>query len=381
MKAFDEPIYITRPLLPDLNLVQEKLATIWAAKFLTNGGPQHQQLEKKLVETLRVPYLSLFNNGTNALLTASQSLRLSGEVITTPFTFAATPHSLVWNNITPVFADIDPVTMNLDPSKIEALITNRTTGILGVHVYGTPCDVQGIQKVADKYGLKVMYDAAHAFGVTINGVGIGNFGDMVMLSFHATKLYHTVEGGALMYRDPNLKQRIEQLKNFGIKNEEEVIMPGLNGKMNEVQAAIGLVVLDCVEEERRKRAIIAATYDEMFGKAEGISFLPQLSGVTPNYQYYVIRVDEAVFGCSRDYIYNELKKYNVFARKYFYPLCSDYACYRMLPSSNPANLPVAQKASHEVLSMPFYGTLTLEEAEQISRMVLAIRDKAIKERL
>ncbi|MCK4827649.1 DegT/DnrJ/EryC1/StrS family aminotransferase, partial [bacterium] len=246
IKPFEEPIYVTRPLLPDIKELTGKLEEIWDAKWLTNSGPQHVLLEEMLSKTLRVPNTSLFNNGTIALMTACQSLRLSGEVITTPFTFPATPHVLSWNNIKPVFCDIDPGTMNIDAQKIESMITPETTAIMPVHVFGTPCDVVKIQEIADRYSLKVIYDAAHAFGVEFEGQGIGNFGDISMFSFHATKLFHTAEGGALTFKDTNMKARIDLLKNFGIKNEEEVVMPGINGKMNEIQAALGLVNLELV---------------------------------------------------------------------------------------------------------------------------------------
>ncbi|SFL45339.1 DegT/DnrJ/EryC1/StrS family aminotransferase [Pelosinus propionicus] len=364
-KAFEQPIYVTRPLLPNLSEIHVKLEEVWQSQWLTNIGKQHKQLEKRTTEVLKVPYLSLFNNGTIGLITACQSLRLQGEVITTPFTFAATPHVLMWNNIKPIFCDIDPITMNIDADKIESMITPQTTGILPVHVFGTPCDVEKIQEVADRYGLKIVYDAAHAFGVEINGVGIGNFGDISMMSFHATKLFHTVEGGALTYRDKHLKDRIDLLKNFGIKGQEEVVMPGINGKMNEIQAAIGLVVLNYIEEERRKRAILIDTYRRCLMDVEGISFLSDIAGVKSNSQYFVMRISEKIFGRSRNYVYDEFMKYNVFTRKYFYPLCSEYTCYRHLPSSSMVNLPVAHKVVQEVLSMPLYGELTVNEVEKI----------------
>ena len=374
IEGFAEPIYVTRPVFPTIEEVTEKLKEIWEAKYLTNNGPQHQALEAKLQEYLKVPCLSLFNNGTIALMVACQSLRLSGDVITTPFTFAATPHVLSWNNIRPIFCDIDPVTMNIDADKIESMITPQTTAILAVHVFGTPCDVEKIQQVADKYGLRVVYDAAHAFGVEIDGQGIGNFGDISMMSFHATKLYHTVEGGALMHGDPNLKARIDLLKNFGIKNEEEVVMPGINGKMNEVQAAVGQIMLGYVEGEREKRRKLAAIYDEELRQVPGITLMPEMdANIKLNHQYYVIRINEAEFGRSRDYVYEEFKKYNVFARKYFHPLCSEYTCYRQLPSAAPGRLPVAERVGREVLSMPMYGELTECDVRKICRIMLSFR--------
>jgi len=373
MKPFKKPIYITSPLLPDLQEVSDKLKEVWASGWLTNNGPQHNLLEKELLNVLKVPYLSLFNNGTIALIVACQSLRLSGEVITTPFTFPATPHVLTWNGLKPVFCDIDPATMNIDAGRIEALITPRTTAILGVHVFGTPCDIVKIQDIADRHGLKVIYDAAHAFGVEIGGTGIGTFGDISMFSFHATKLFHTAEGGALTFKEKNLKQMTDLLKNFGIKNEEEVVMPGINGKMNELQAALGLVVLNCVEEERQKRKALLKTYTECLKGVDGISFLRAPANVRDSYQYFVIRIDEKTFGASRDKVYEGFKEYNVFTRKYFYPLCSDYVCYKELPSSDPANLPVAHRVVNEVLSLPFYGGLKEDDVAAVCDILKSFR--------
>ena len=373
IKPFSEPIYITRPILPDLNELTEKLREIWDAQWLTNNGPQHKLLEKELMKVLKIPHISLFNNGTIALIVACQSLRLSGEVITTPFTFPATPHVLTWNNIKPIFCDIDPIKMTIDAEKIEAMITPQTTGILSVHVFGTPCDVVKIQEIADRYGLKVIYDAAHAFGVEIEGSGIGSFGDISMFSFHATKLFHTAEGGALTFNDGNLKPLIDLLKNFGIKNEEEVVMPGINGKMNEIQSALGLLVLKYMEEERIKRAKLLNLYIEYLKDVEGISFLTPNPNVKSGYQYFVIRIDEKLFGISRDTVYKKFKEFNIFTRKYFYPLCSDYTCYRQLPSSSSANLPVANRVVQEVLSMPFYGGLTEDDVLMICNILKSFR--------
>lgn len=373
MKPFDQPIYVTRPIFPDLQEVTAKLEDIWKEKRLTNVGPQHIALEKKLHDYLKVPNLSLFNNGTIALIVACQSLRLTGEVITTPFTFAATPHVLTWNNIKPIFCDIDPDTMNIDAAKIEEMITPETTAIMPVHVFGTPCEIDKIQEIADRYGLRVVYDAAHAFGVEVDGRGIGSFGDISMMSFHATKVFHTVEGGALTYNDDRLKKRIDLLKNFGIKNEEEVVMPGINGKMNEVQAAIGLVVIDYVEQETEQRRLLIETYKNCLKDIAGISWHESAGkGIKPNYQYFVVRISEEEFGISRNQVYEELKKYNVFTRKYFYPLCSQYNCYRHLPSSSPANLPVATKVVQEVLSLPLYGELTPADVEKICSLIQSL---------
>ncbi|MBA3721525.1 MAG: DegT/DnrJ/EryC1/StrS family aminotransferase [Parachlamydiaceae bacterium] len=375
LTRFPNPIYVTRPILPDLDEVHEALEEVWDSKILTNGGPKHQQLEQAINQILKVPTSCLFNNGTIALITACQALRLSGEVITTPFTFPATPHILAWNNITPVFCDIDPVTMNIDPKKIESLITSKTSAILGVHVYGTPCAVHEIQEIANRHGLKVVYDAAHAFGVELDGRGIGTFGDISMFSFHATKLFHTVEGGCVTFNDVYLKPRIDLLKNFGIKNENEVILPGINGKLNEVQAAIGLVNLKYIDQERKKRQQIVNLYHEELGNIPGISMLKLDSKVRPSLQYFVIRIDQELFGYSRDQLHNELKEYNVITRKYFYPLCSDYICYKMLPSSSPENLPVANKVVNEVLSLPLYGQLELDDVRTICGIIQQFHKK------
>lgn len=372
MKPFDKPIYVTRPMLPDLSEVNAELQDIWESQWLTNGGAKHQLLEEELKKTLKVPGLSLFNNGTIALIVAIQSLRLSGEVITTPFTFPATPHVLPWNDISPIFCDIDENTLTIDAEKLEKMITPKTTGILGVHVYGMPCNVTKIQEIADKYGLRVIYDAAHAFGAEIGGVGIGAFGDVSMFSFHSTKLFHTLEGGALTYNNPQLKPRIDLLKNFGIKNEEEVIMPGINGKMNEAQAAVGLINLRHVDAEREKRRKIVDAYKENLADIPGIRVFEIPDEVRNSYQYFVIRIGKE-FGRSRDEVHENLKTYNVFTRKYFYPLCSDYSCYKQLPSSNPENLPVARKIVKEVLCLPLYGGLPLEDVKKICLIIRQLK--------
>lgn len=364
-QPFEQPLYVTRPFLPPLAEYAGRLEQVWDSGWLANSGAQHQALELALSGYLRAPQLSLFNNGTLALIVACQALRLSGEVITTPFTFPATPHVLSWNNITPVFADIDPLTMNLDPRGIEAKMTARTSAILAVHVYGTPCDVQAIQDLADFYGLKVIYDAAHAFGTEIDGQPISAFGDATMFSFHATKLFHTAEGGALAVRDAALKRRIDLLKNFGIKNEFEVMMPGINGKMNELQAAMGLVVLDHVEQERQARSRVAALYRSRLQDIPGLSFNPVSPNVRNSYQYCVLRLDAAVCGKSRDQVYDGLKAFNIFTRKYFYPLCSEYSCYHLLPSAHPDNLPVAHRVAGEVLSLPFFGALSDDDVHRV----------------
>ena len=372
LRPFAEPIYVTRPLLPDLQQVMEKLQGIWERKWLTNWGPSYMELEEKLRQTLRAQQLSLFNNGTIALLAACKAMKLHGEVVTTPFTFAATPHVLQWCGVTPVFADIDPETMNLDPDGAAAVITPETSGVVPVHVFGTPCDLEGFAKLTRERSLALVYDAAHAFGVEIDGKGIGSFGDISMFSFHATKTFHTVEGGALAFQDPELVTQINWLKNFGIQSEEEVVASGINGKMNEVQAAIGLLVLDMVEEARNKRAKLMETYRRCLAGVPGVKLPPlPTAGVKSNSQYCVLRLDEAEFGISRDVAHQKLKEYNVITRKYFYPLCSNFACYRHLPSAAPERLPVAKKVAQQVLSMPLYSDLEVQDVERICEMLLA----------
>jgi dTDP-4-amino-4,6-dideoxygalactose transaminase len=373
MKPFDEPIYVTRPLLPDLKEVYKKLEKIWASKWLTNSGAEHQILEEELRRRLKVPNVSLFNNGTTALLVAVNSLGLKGEVITTPFTFPATPHALFWNGITPVFCDIDKRSMTIDPDKIEQMVNPKTTAILGVHIFGMPCHIEKIQEIANRHGLKVIYDAAHAFDTEIDGTGIGNFGDISMFSFHATKLFHTAEGGALTCKDTDLKRCIDLLKNFGIKSEEEVVMTGINGKMNEIQAALGLINLRYLEAEREKRKRIIDAYMQYLSDIEGISLNEIPKNVRNSYQYVVIRIGQERFGISRDEVYKRLREYNIYARKYFYPLCSDYPCYRNLPSADPANLPVAKKVVDEVLCLPLYSELAIASVEKICEIIRSFR--------
>jgi len=368
--AFDEPIYVTKPMLPPLEDYVARLKDIWASAQLSNGGPQHKALEAALGQYFGNQNVSLFNNGTIALVTACQALRLSGEVITTPFTFPATPHVLSWNNITPVFADIDPVTMNLNPANIEPLISAHTSAILAVHVYGTPCDVVGIQEVADRHGLHVIYDAAHAFGTTIDGRSVTDFGDITMLSFHATKLFQTAEGGALVARDATVKRRIDYLKNFGIQNETTVLMPGINGKMSELQAALGMLTLEMVDDEQQRRKKIGDIYRQRLGAVEGVTLPVQSPHFTPSQQYFVTRFNAALCGITRDELFARLREYNVIARRYFFPLCSEYSCYRMLPSAHPSYLPVAHLAATEVLCLPYYGALSSDEAHRICDILL-----------
>lgn len=368
MKPFEKPIFITRPMLPNPEDVTKEIEEIWESQLLTNGGAKHQLLEKELKKELKVPYLSLFNNGTIALMVAVQSLRLSGEVITTPFSFPATTHVLPWNNITPVFCDIDEDTLTLDPAKLTRLITSKTTGILGVHVYGMPCQVEAIQEIADQNGLRVIYDAAHAFNTEIDGRAIGTFGDISMFSFHSTKLFHTVEGGALTFNSEHLKQRIDYLKNFGIKNEEEVILPGINGKMNEVQAAVGLLNLKDLAAERGKRESVLETYLANLAEIPGITPFLMPENVRHSFQYFMVRIG-LDYGMNRNDLYTELRKFNIFSRKYFYPLISEYSSYSQLPSANPQNLSVAHKVVQEVLCLPFYGNLPLSDVEKICQII------------
>jgi dTDP-4-amino-4,6-dideoxygalactose transaminase len=370
---FAEPIYVTRPLLPPLPELVRRLEDIWSARWLTNAGAQHVELEAALRAYLNVPELSLFNNGTIALLAALRALDLKGEVVTTPFTFPATPHAVAWLGLTPVFADIDPVRLTLSPEAVERAITPRTMAILGVHVYGVPCDVEGLQAVADRHGLRVIYDAAHAFGTRVGGRSIGLFGDITMFSFHATKLFHTAEGGALAMRDPVLRRCVDRLKNFGIADQEHVEMPGINGKMNELQAALGLAVLACVPDELERRRAVARAYRSRLAHVPGITFTPALAPDEDSLQYCAIRIDEQVFGRSRDSVQEELKKFNVFTRKYFYPLCSDYPCYRDLPSADASRLPVAVRAVREVLCLPAYGTLPVESVNVICDIVMSLQ--------
>lgn len=369
IRPFDEPIHITRPPLPDRKKVYRKIDEIWNSRWLTNAGRQLRQYEAALKKYLDVPYISLFCNGTLALQLACQALRLSGEVITTPFTFAATPHVLYWNRITPVFCDIDPYTFNLNPERIERLITPNTTAILPVHVFGYPCDTQSIREIANRYGLRVVYDAAHSFGVEVNGNKIGNFGDLSMLSFHATKIYHTLEGGALTFKEESFRERLEYAKNFGFKDEENIVVPGINAKMNEFQAAVGLLMLDLVGEEIEKRKQLTMVYRDRLGEMPGINFRTEMPGVKHNYYNFVITVDPNQFGMSRDELYKRLKTYNIYTRRYFYPLCSQFQCYRNYPSSAPENLPVAEKVSKSILTLPLYGTLCEQDIHKICDVI------------
>ena len=362
-------IYVTQPTLPPLEEFTERLKQIWKSKILTNNGPFHQQFEKELAEYLGVKYLSLFANGTLALVTALQALRITGEVITTPFSFVATTHSLWWNNIKPVFVDIEPEYFTLDPEKIEAAITPQTTAILPVHVYGNPCRIDEIQKIADTYGLKVIYDAAHTFGVKIKGNSILNFGDLSILSFHATKVFNTFEGGAIICHDENTKKRIDYLKNFGFAGETTVIAPGINAKMNELQAAFGLIQLKHIDEYIFRRKKIAELYRKELSDVKGIRVLYDIEGVDHSYTYFPMLVDENLYGESRDTLYERLKMNNIYGRRYFYPLISQFPTYRGLLSAKTENLPLASDVAEQVICLPIYPDLDLTIVQRICDII------------
>ena len=358
-------ITVTSPLLPNLDEFTESLKEIWESKWITNNGQFHQKLEAALAEYLKVPYVSLFTNGTLPLLTALQALRITGEVITTPYSFVATTHALWWNGIKPVFVDIDPSTGNIDPQKIEAAITPRTTAILPVHVYGKPCDTEAIQAIADKYGLKVIYDAAHAFGVEVNGESLLNAGDMSTLSFHATKVFNTIEGGAMVMHDEKTKQRIDYLKNFGFANEIEVVGPGINSKMDEIRSAYGLLNLKQVDAAIAARQKVAVAYREALRNVDGISFWDDMPGVRHNYSYFPIFVDAEKYGMTRDELYMKMKDQGVWGRRYFYPLISEFSTYRGLESSRPENLPNAHRMADTVICLPMHHALEENEIDRI----------------
>lgn len=363
-----EPIQVTRSSMPDFDEYVQEIRSIWDSRWLTNAGQKHQQLEKELCQTLQVPRLVLFTNGHLALEFALQALELSGEVITTPFTFASTTQAIVRNGLTPVFCDIDPNDFTMDPNKLEALITPRTSAILPVHVYGNLCQVEKIQQIAQKHGLKVIYDAAHAFGVERNGQGAGNFGDLSMFSFHATKVFHTIEGGAVACHDEAVYQKLSALKNFGQYTPEDVGEIGGNAKMNEFQAAMGLCNLRRVTQNIAKRGAAVARYRERLKGTPGIHFCPKQSGVTPNYAYLPILIDEKEFGESRDALCERLKEKNIFPRKYFYPLTSQFRCYEgKFPIQET---PVAQWATERVITLPLYTDLTLDDVDYVCSSIL-----------
>lgn len=364
----DKPIYVTQPYLPPLEEFTPYLEKIWESKILTNGGPMHQQLEQALCDYLGVAHLALFNNGTIALLTALQALRINGEVITTPYTFVATAHSLLWNGIKPVFVDIDPVSLNLDPAKIEAAITPQTTAIMAVHCYGNPCDVEAIQNIADNYNLKVIYDAAHAFGVKDAGGSILCHGDLNVLSFHATKVFNTFEGGAIICPDAKTKKRIDQLKNFGFIDEVTVVTHGINGKMSEFNAAFGLLQLQHIDHAVEQRRVLDRSYREQLEGIKGIRVLENAGHAFANYSYFPIFVD-AEYPLSRDALYQKLKDNNIYGRRYFYPLVSEFPMYRSLSSSKSTNLPVATAVANKVICLPIYPALMQDEIERIVQLI------------
>ena len=369
--SLETPIYVTQPYLPPLEELIPSLEKIWENKILTNGGPFHQQLEQALCEYLGVEHIALFTNGTLALVTALQALRITGEVITTPYSFVATAHSLLWNGIKPVFVDIDPNTLNLDPAKIEAAITPQTTAIMPVHVYGHPCDVDAIQKIADNYNLRVIYDAAHAFGVQCHCGSVLNHGDLSVLSFHATKVFNTFEGGAIVCPDAKTKQRINYLKNFGFVDEVTVVAPGINGKMSELNAAVGLLQLTHIVEALTRRKAIDATYREALGQIKGIRCVQYSGEDVANYSYFPIMVEED-YPLTRDELFQQLREHNIYARRYFYPLISDFPMYRGLRSAQLDNLPIAQKAATQVICLPIYPTLKSEEQARILELIRLI---------
>lgn len=380
---------VTSPLLPNLDEFHEMLKQIWDSKWITNNGSFHKQLEKEMAAYLKVPYVSLFTNGTLPLLTALQALRITGEVITTPYSFVATTHSILWSGCKPVFVDVDPRTGNIDPEKIEAAITPQTTAIMPVHVYGNPCDTKRIQEIADTYGLKVIYDAAHAFGVEttplssdedtasapssterVGGNSILTAGDMSTLSFHATKVYNTIEGGAMIMHDEATKRRIDDLKNFGFHDEVTVVGHGINSKMDEMRAAYGILNLRQVDSAIESRHKVAVAYREALRGVEGISFFDDIPGVKHNYSYFPIFVDAKQFGMTRDELYDKMKAAGILSRRYFYPLISEFSTYRGLESANPANLPNAHRMADSVLCLPMHHALTQTDVERVLSMIV-----------
>ena len=361
-------IRYTHPLLPPLGRLAGILEDIWREGWLTNRGRQHDRLELALKEAMRCENVTLFCNGTIALLLGLRALGLRGEVITTPFTFPATVHAIQWAGLTPVFCDIDPATLCIDPHRVEEAVTERTSAIVGLHAFGIPCDVEALAQVADRHGLKLVFDAAHAFGTEINGTPIGLFGDMSMFSFHATKLFHTAEGGALVYQDASLGEKLRLLKNFGIQDEEHVVLSGLNGKMNEIQAALGLCVMEMVEDERRRRESVARQYLSRLTDVPGIICVQPGPSVRPSLQYFPILVGPGA-RLSRDEVFRCLREAGIHARRYFHPLCSQAGSCADLPSASPENLPQATRVAQEILCLPFYGGLEEADIDRICTMI------------
>ena len=365
-------IFVTSPSLPPLNELIPYLEKIWHSKNLTNNGQFHQELEKRLCEKLGVKYISLFNNGTLALIVAMKCMALQGEVITTPFSFIATSHSIWWNNLTPVFIDIEPKTFNLDTNKIEDAITEKTTAIMPVHVYGNPCDVKEINRIAKKHNLKVIYDACHTFDVRINNEPVLNFGDLSVLSFHATKVFNTFEGGAIVSHDIETKRKIDNLKNFGITSETTVDDVGINAKVNEFSSAFGILQLEKVDEYILKRKIITEFYRENLKDIKGISYINDIDGVKHCYSYFPILINQNEFGKSRDDVYEELKKQNIFSRRYFYPLISQFDPYKDLETAKEGKMPIAEKITKEILCLPLYSDLELDDCKKIVKIIKEI---------
>lgn len=368
MATNPKPIYVTQPHLPPLEEFMPMLKEIWDSRVLTNGGPFHARLEAALAEYLGVPHVALFSNGTLALVTALQALRITGEVITTPYSFVATAHSLLWHGNKPVFVDIDERTLNIDPAKIEAAITPQTTAIMPVHCYGHPCDIEAIQSIADIYNLKVIYDAAHAFGVRDAGGSVLNHGDLSVLSFHATKVFNTFEGGAIICGDAKTKTRIDHLKNFGHAGETTVVAPGINGKMSEFNAALGLLQLKTIDAALAARKRIDTEYRQRLRLVKGIHCLGDAGETRANHAYFPILVQPG-YALSRDALYQKLKDQGIHPRRYFYPLISDFPMYRGLPSAHRENLPVASLAAQQVLCLPIYPDLPLAVVERVCDLI------------
>ena len=367
----EKQITVTSPLLPPLGEFEKLLEDIWQRKWITNNGHYHQELENALSKYLDVPYISLFTNGTLPLITALQDMHIKGEVITTPYSFVATTHAIWWNGLKPVFVDVDPVYGNLDPEKIEAAITPNTTAIMPVHVYGNPCQIKKIQEIADVYGLKVIYDAAHVFGVQVNGRSVLSAGDMSTLSFHATKVYNTIEGGALVSPNEATKKRVDYLKNFGFAGETNVVAPGINSKMDEIRAAYGLLNLKQVDNAIIRRKQVASMYRENLKNVSGIRCLQDIKDVKHNYAYFPIFVDEKKYGICRDTLYEKMKEHNILGRRYFYPLISEFSVYKGLESSNPENIPNARKLADEVICLPIFADITDED---VGRVIECIKE-------
>jgi dTDP-4-amino-4,6-dideoxygalactose transaminase len=380
IKPFKNPIYVTRPFLPPLNEFRQGLEEIWENRWLTNNGPILQRFTQELCNSFESNNVCLFNNGTLALQIALQGMEISGEVITTPYTFVATTHALFWNKIRPVFVDIEPDYYTIDPEHVEAAITPWTTAILAVHVYGHPCKLNKLADIARRHKLKLIYDSAHAFGIKVGNESIARFGDLSMFSFHSTKLFHSIEGGMLIFKEAGLKSKFDYLKNFGFKNEIEVVMPGTNAKMNEMQALMGIQVLKYLDEIIRKRAKITDIYRDRLKEVPGIRLVPALSpDVAYNHAYMPVEVDEKEFGMSRDALYEKLKEWNVHTRRYFYPLISDYSCYRSI--SVNGSLPVARRAADRILTLPIYDGLELSDVDTICKIIQQLHQMASGERV